>query len=184
MKFKDLAAFNTALEAAVLKGIEQDIVPIFKGVVMEAANALVRGAYGYVGTPEWSGNAAANWWPSVDGAPQPFVEYFMDVPRPSDPDFPANFEPPYSATSPRTEAEEMSISRIAGFLRELPGIPKKVVLENTAAYLLAYQPYGVGPVFRMENRYPLSAMRAAMRLNEEISTASRQQLDQWKVGFK
>lgn len=184
MKFLNLAEFNKGLEAAVMRGIEQDIVPVFKGVVMEAARALVLGDFRYAGTPEWSGNAAANWWPSVEAGVQPFIAFFQDVPRPGEKDFSADFKPPYSAASPRAEAVAMSLSRIEAFLKELPALPKKVVIQNTAPYLQEYQPYGDGKVFRLENLYPLSAMRAAVFMNERVAAASVQQLDAWKKGFQ
>jgi hypothetical protein len=184
MKFTNLPEFNTALEAAVMRGIEKDIVSVFKGVVMQAAQALIAGDFRYAGTPEWSGNAAANWWPSVDGGPQPFEEFFHDVPRPGQRDFPRDFVSPYSAATPRPEAIEMSELRIKAFLQELPGIPKQVVIQNTAPYLLEYQPYGPSQkTFRLENLYPLSATRAVLFMNQQVASASRQQLDAWKVGF-
>lgn len=183
MKITNLGQFNEAFEAAVMRGIEQDVVPVFKGVVMEAARALVLGDFRYAGTPEWSGNAAANWWPSVEPGVQPFIEFFQDVPRPGDKDFTTDFKPPYSAAAPRPEAIEMSLARVAAFLKELPPIPTKVYIQNTAPYLQEYQPYGDGKVFRLENLYPLSAMRAAVFMNERVATASAQQLDAWKKGF-
>jgi hypothetical protein len=164
-----------------MRGIERDVVPVFKGIVMEAARALVVGDFRYAGTPEWSGNAAANWWPSVSGPVGTFVEYFHDPKYPGPPS-------EYNGTNnQRGAATEMSLARVKLFLDELTGIPTTVYVTNTAPYLQEYRPYGTdanGPAFRLENLYPLSAARAVIGMNQRIANASDQQVKAWKAGFK
>lgn len=185
MKFANLPAFNAELDKAFQALLEQEVVPIFKGVVMEATQALVSGdqRFAYAGTPQWSGNAAANWWPSTDGSVQPFEEIFH-VPHPGEKGYVFGETEPYSSKeNPNEEAIEMSLLRVRGFLEALPGIPQQVVVENTAPYLLEYQPYGTGPVFRLENLYPLSAMRAAVFMNELVNEANAADFARWKQGW-
>lgn len=179
MKFTNKAAFSAGMKVSVVAAVARDIVPMFKGVVMEAARALVSGDYRYAGTPEWTGNAAANWWPSSDAPASNFETFFSD---PGEPGF--KERSPYNGNAnQRAGAVDISLVRIDGFLRELPGIPSKVFLTNTAPYLQEYQPYGDGRVFRLENLYPLSAYRAALFLNPRIAMADTAQFAAWREGY-
>ena len=184
MKFKNTDAFFTDVKRKLLVSIEKDVVPVFKGVVMEATTRLVSGDGRYAGTPEWTGNAAANWWPSTSGPGGAFIEYFHD---PAWPGAPSEYD---GNEHQRAAAVELSLARVRLFLQELPGIPSTVYITNTAPYLLNYQPYGSGasggsaPTFRLENLYPLSAMRAATALNAEVSAATTGQYNAWKAGFQ
>lgn len=183
MKFANLDAFMADVKRKVMLGIEHDVVPVFKGVVMEAAHALVVGDFRYAGTPEWSGNAAANWWPSVSGGGGAFVEYFDN---PAHDSTGPNKKSPYDGNeNQRTEATNLSIERVSTFLKALTGIPNTVYVTNTAPYLQDYQPYGTsGPKFRLENLYPLSAARAVIGMNERIATASQQTINEWKGPYR
>jgi hypothetical protein len=182
MKFKNLDAFGAALKIAVTKAVEKDVVPIYKGVVLEAAAALVTGDFRYAGTPEWSGNAAANWWPSMGAPGGDFIEFFNDVPYEKD----AKNSSPYNGTdAQRAGATSLSLERVRTYLASLQGIPREpIFITNTAPYLASYQPYGDGAKFRTENLWPLSALRAAVFMNQRVASASQDQLQAWKQGFK
>lgn len=177
MKFTNKAAFMKDVERKLRAALDREVLPVFKGVVMEATKALVEGDFRYAGTPEWSGNAAANWWPSIGAPASEFNAYFTDPKWPG----PAS---EYSAQNPRTEATAMSIARVDAFLRSMTAAPSgSVWITNTAPYLEDYQPYGDGALFRLENLYPLSAMRAVAMMNDRINNADVAQVKAWKAGY-
>lgn len=178
MNFSNLDAAFADLAIRLEKAMETQAVPVFKGIVMEAAHALVEGDYRYAGTPEWSGNAAANWWPTSDSPATNFEQFFSDPPYP-DPEGPSKF----SAKNPREEAVDESIGRVQEFLENLRGLPTHIFLTNTAPYLQEFEPYGSGRQFRLENLYPLSAMRAATFLQARVNAATSEQMTTWKQGF-
>lgn len=185
MKITNLGAFSAAMDRAVLQAITTKIVPAVKGAVLEMAERVIQGEDGYVGTPEWKGNAVANWYVTYETPAVSFTRFFDEPPSPEDDDYELPSE--YSAKNPRDEAVQMSLSRAKEALRGGPVMPTKIFLANTAPYLGAYEPYkDGGPLPRVVNLFPMSTVRAAVRTNERLATAAKKpgQLAAWRAKVK
>lgn len=184
MKIKNLAAFSAAMDRAVQEAILTKVVPAVKGAILDMAGAVIEGEAGYVGTPEWKGNAVANWYLTFDSPATSYQQFFDDPPAPGDPGFEG--ESPYSANSPRANAVQISLARVRAAMATAPALPRAMYLTNTAPYLNRYQPYaGDGaPLFRLANLFPMSTTRAAVRTTAKIRAANGAQFDAWRARMK
>lgn len=143
------AALRAAMLVRVKQIVEQRVVPVFKGLFYHMAMRMIELEGG---TPQYSGNAAANWYPSV-GAPS--SQY--------DPNAVPELQPgqhPHSLhANPNWDAMVQSQQRIRDFLERLPANATTLTLVNNTPYLREYQPYGGDQSFRAENLWPITADR-------------------------
>jgi len=180
IRITNLPQFEAALEAAVQRELRQSFLPVAKAVVYDMAKAFINGDEGYAGTPQWSGNAAANWYLTAGQPATQFREYFDTPEYP----LPEGVEPPYSGHEPRQEALQISLSRIRQELAAINQTDVTLYLTNTAPYLGQYQPYDEagGPKFRVANLWPMSPARNVVRTINSLRTASYMQIQAWKKG--
>lgn len=180
LRFKDLPQFERALTAAVHRKLEERARPVLKGIVYEAAKAFIEGGFGYAGTPQWKGNAAANWHITEPGQVAPYIVYFEDPPAPGE----AGYEGPskYSAKNPRLEALQISLNRVEGQLKNSTAM--RLTLVNSAPQLGIYTPYADdGTYFRMENHWPLSPGRLVGRLAQRARTLTAAEVAMYRERF-
>lgn len=175
---KNQAQFEAQLEAAVRQQLMESFLPVAKAVVYEMAEAFVVGDEGYAGTPEWTGNAAANWYLTTGQPATEFREFFDDPEYP----LPEGGESPYSGHEPRKAAVRMSMDRIRRALDQIQDPNVTLYVTNTAPYLADYQPYGEGAKFRVANLWPMSPARNVVRTINSLRTASYMQVQAWKKG--
>jgi hypothetical protein len=182
MKITNFGAFKAAMDQAVAHAIATKVVPAVKGAVLEMAERVIQGGDGYVGTPEWKGNAVANWYADFDAPVTTFTQFFDDPPAPDDDDYEVASE--YSAKNPREAAVQMSLDRVRAKLRGGPALPTKIFITNTAPYLGLYEPYKEGgPLPRASNIFPMSTARAAARISAKLAVAGKTQgqLAAWRA---
>jgi len=173
MKLKNPAKLQAALRAALMVAIEREVLPVFRSTIHKVAMTLLTDTgNGYLGTPQWSGNAAANWYVTWGGKSASFFEYYESS---------IQDDSPYSALEPNREAVDLSRRRIIGALKQLNmGTVAKVGLQNPTPYLEEYVPYGGDKQFRMVNSPAASIAMAHSRLVFEFSTITRMKAAQAK----
>lgn len=174
MKLKNPQKLRAALTVALMQAIEREVLPIFKSSLYKVSMTLLTDTgNGYLGTPQWSGNAAANWYITWGGAPAKFFEYYESS---------INDDSPYSALDPNREAVDLSRRRIAGALKQMNvRMVAKVAISNPTPYLEEYAPYGGEKTFRMVNSPTASLAMAQARLAFEFATIDRNKVAQAKA---
>lgn len=154
--------FKLRLYARLKQIVDVKVVPVFKGVFYQMALDMLdlQG-----GTPQFSGNASANWYPSVNTASREFDPNAV-------PEVYGTRETPYSLhANPNWEAIDISHQRIRAFLDSLPINATRLVLVNNAPYLREYEPFGGDKLFRAENLWPVTADRVVERTRRQFFAA-------------
>ena len=172
MRIKNPAKLQAALKAATLVAIQREVLPVFRAGIYLSARFLITPDEGYEGTPQWTGNAAANWYLARGRGRTGYVDYFPEIPNVID---------AYSASEdPNESAVRMSLRRVRGALMEVGIQNTKVSLYNPTPYLAEYRPYGGSETFRMTNSPAATVDRAALKLRREFSSVTKLKASKYK----
>lgn len=179
-RIKNMQEFRSGMATAFVRILQNEVAPMVKGVALEVLETLIQGDESYVGTPQWKGNAAANWYVTQGSPAVTYQEFFTEPLAPGDSGF--DGEPSeYSARNPRPEAVSMSLGRGRSVLAAITGIPTKIFITNTAPQLHEFRPFGPGSrIFRAENVWPITSDRVIYRMGAKISHATVDQIARWK----
>ena len=147
------ATARAGLRAAMILRIQQivdrKVRPVMHGIFYQMTMRLLNLDGG---TPQYSGNASANWYPSVGTKSGAYDPNLMPDIAPGD--------APYSLRgNPNWEALTLSQQRVMTFLQTLPAGANKLILTNNTPYLRQYQPFGGDSLFRAENLWPITPDR-------------------------
>lgn len=157
------AGLRAALLLRVMHIIDHQVRPVFKGVFYQATMRMLDLDGG---TPQYSGNASANWYPSVG---TPSGEYNPNLM----PDVPRGEEPYSLRGNPNWAALEMSQARVMGFLASLPRTANKLILTNNTPYLRQYEPFGGDRLFRAQNLWPVTPDRVVEQTRLQFRMTKR-----------
>lgn len=157
------AALRAALVVRILQIVDTRVRPVMRGIFYQMSMRLLDLDGG---TPQYSGNASANWYPSVG---TPSAEYDPNLM----PDIPRGEEPYSLRANPNWEALTISQDRVRNFLQGLPKSANKLVLANNTPYLREYTPFGGDTVFRAENLWPVTPDRVVEQTRMQFRATKR-----------
>ena len=143
------AGLRAAMILRITQIVERRVRPVMKGIFYQMSMRMLDLDGG---TPQYSGNASANWYPSVD---TPSGDYDPDLM----PDIAPGEQPHSLRANPNWEALTLSQARVMTFLKSLPAGANKLILANNTPYLRQYQPFGGVDTFRAENLWPVTPDR-------------------------